>query len=78
MPHNTYDNVFKIIFGDHTLFAQFLRNFSGIELLKHVQPASIEDLSERFFYQPLRGPLPDAATDDPALFEGGVFWLRPL
>ena len=49
MPiHNAADNSFKLIFGDHRLFSDFLRDFINIDLLKGVKPEDIEDLSERF------------------------------
>jgi len=46
--HNTADNSFKLIFGDHRLFSDFLRDFIHIDVLKNVQPEDIEDISERF------------------------------
>ena len=36
----------KRIFGNHTLCAQFLRDYSGLELFANVQPEDIEDVSE--------------------------------
>lgn len=48
MPiHNARDNSFKLIFANHELFAQFLRDFVPIDILKHVTAADIEDESER-------------------------------
>lgn len=38
----------KPIFGNHTLCAQFLRDYSGLELFANVQPEDIEDISERY------------------------------
>ncbi len=38
----------KSIFGNHTLCAQFLRDYSGLPILASVQPEDIEDVSERF------------------------------
>lgn len=38
----------KQIFGNHTLCAQFLRDYSGLELFADVQPEDIEDVSERY------------------------------
>ncbi len=38
----------KRIFGNHTLCAQFLRDYSGLELFANVQPEDIEDVSERY------------------------------
>ena len=46
--HNTADNSFKLIFGDHSLFSDFLKDFINIDILKNVKPEDIEDLSERF------------------------------
>jgi predicted transposase/invertase (TIGR01784 family) len=49
MPaHNTIDNCFKRIFGDHRLFADFLKDFIHIGILENVKPEDIEDLTERF------------------------------
>lgn len=38
----------KQIFGNHTLCAQFLRDYSGLALFADVQPEDIEDVSERY------------------------------
>lgn len=38
----------KRIFGNHTLCAQFLRDYSGLPMLANVQPEDIEDVSERY------------------------------
>ncbi|MCL2832457.1 MAG: Rpn family recombination-promoting nuclease/putative transposase [Treponema sp.] len=46
--HNAADNSFKLIFDDHRLFSQFIRNFINIDILKEVKPEDIEDISERF------------------------------
>jgi hypothetical protein len=48
MPHKVHDNLFKIVFGDHTLFSQFLRDFVPIDILKNIQPEDIEDVDTRF------------------------------
>ena len=49
MPiHNAADNSFKLIFGDHRLFSDFLRDFTNIDVLKDIKPEDIEDISERF------------------------------
>lgn len=42
------DSSSKIIFGNATLCAQFLRGYLDIPLLKDVKPEDIEDVSERF------------------------------
>jgi hypothetical protein len=46
--HNAADNSFKVIFSDHRLFADFLRDFIDIDVLKEVKPEDIEDMRERF------------------------------
>ena len=46
--HKTKDTSLKLIFGEHTLFAEFLRDFVGIDMLKDVDPLDIEDMSTRF------------------------------
>jgi hypothetical protein len=42
------DNSFKAIFCEHELFAQFIRDFIDIDILKDVEASDIEDISERF------------------------------
>ena len=42
------DSFGKMIFGNHELCAQFLREYTNIEQLKNVQPEDIEDISNRF------------------------------
>jgi hypothetical protein len=42
------DNSFKLILGNRQLFAEFLRDFIPVDILKSVNPDDIEDLSERF------------------------------
>ena len=42
------DSGAKEIFDNHTLCAQFLRDYVDVGLLKDVQPEDIEDISERF------------------------------
>ena len=37
----------KQIFGNHTLCAQFLRDYSGLELFADVQPEDIEDVDRK-------------------------------
>ena len=46
--HKAADNSFKLIFDDHRLFSQFIRDFINIDILKDINPEDIEDLSERF------------------------------
>jgi len=46
--HNATDNSFKLIFGDHRLFSDFLKDFIHIDILKNIRPEDIEDISERF------------------------------
>jgi hypothetical protein len=49
MPiHSAKDNSFKLIFGNHELFTEFLRDFVPIDILKNISPSDIEDISERF------------------------------
>lgn len=38
----------KRIFGNHTLCAQFLRDYSGLPMFANVQPEDIEDVTERY------------------------------
>ena len=38
----------KLIFENATLCSQFLREYTGIEALKNVQPEDIEDMTERY------------------------------
>jgi hypothetical protein len=45
---NAKDNSFKLIFGNHELFVQFLRDFIHIDLLKDLRPEDIEDVRERY------------------------------
>ena len=44
------DSSAKTIFGNHVLCAQFLRGYTGIELLKDVQPEDIEDITDRYLW----------------------------
>ena len=46
--HKTKDNSFKLIFNDHELFAEFIRNYVPIEILKDISTEDIKDVSERF------------------------------
>jgi hypothetical protein len=46
--HKVKDNSFKLILGNHQLFVQFLKDFTGIPVLRDIQPEDIEDQSERF------------------------------
>ena len=45
--HKAKDNSVKMILDEPELFAEFLRNFIPIDILKVVTPADIEDISER-------------------------------
>lgn len=38
----------KRIFGNHTLCAQFLRDYAGLPMLSDVQPEDIEDVTQRY------------------------------
>ena len=46
--YHAADNTFKRIFNNHQLFAEFIKDFIHIDLLKDIKPEDIEDLSERF------------------------------
>jgi len=45
--HKAKDNSVKTILAEPELFAEFLRNFIPIDILKDVAPTNIEDISER-------------------------------
>lgn len=42
------DSSSKLIFGDNTLSSQFLRDYADLEILRHIQPEDLEDVSERY------------------------------
>ena len=42
------DSAAKLIFGNNRLCSQFLRDYSGIEILKDVQEEDIEDMTTRY------------------------------
>ena len=44
----TQDSATKLIFGNNRLCSQFLRDYSGIELLKDVREEDIEDMTTRY------------------------------
>jgi predicted transposase/invertase (TIGR01784 family) len=46
--HNAKDNIFKLIFGNHELFVEFLRDFIPIDILKNLKPQDIQDVSGRY------------------------------
>lgn len=46
--HKAKDNCYKIIFNEPELFVEFLRDYIPIDIFKSVEPADIEDVSERF------------------------------
>ncbi|MDR1399873.1 MAG: Rpn family recombination-promoting nuclease/putative transposase [Treponema sp.] len=46
--HNLHDNSFKAILNEHELFAEFLRDFTDIDPLKHVCANDIQDMTERY------------------------------
>jgi hypothetical protein len=49
MPiYHAKDNSFKQILGNNQLFAEFLRDFIPIDILKNVAPEDIEDVKERY------------------------------
>ncbi|MFG6356034.1 MAG: hypothetical protein K1W26_04300 [Acetatifactor sp.] len=37
-----------MIFSDNILSSQFLRDYADMDILRHIQPEDIEDVSERF------------------------------
>lgn len=45
--HKARDNSIKLILGEPELFAEFLRDFTTLEVFKDVSPSDIEDVSER-------------------------------
>ena len=45
--HKAKDSSLKLILGDHELFAEFLRDFINIGVLKDIAPENIEDITER-------------------------------
>lgn len=42
------DSSSKIIFADNILSSQFLRDYADVEILRHIRPGDIEDVSERY------------------------------
>ncbi len=42
------DSSSKIIFADNILSSQFLRDYADVEILRHIRPEDIEDVSERY------------------------------
>ncbi|HBA51004.1 MAG TPA: hypothetical protein DCZ91_25040, partial [Lachnospiraceae bacterium] len=42
------DSSSKVIFDDHTLYAQFLRDYVKLPYMKSIRPEDIEDISERY------------------------------
>lgn len=42
------DSSSKVIFGDNTLSSQFLRDYADLDILRHIQPEDIEDVSGRY------------------------------
>lgn len=45
---NLRDSSSKIIFADHILSSQFLRDYADLEILRQIRPEDIEDVSERY------------------------------
>ena len=68
--HNAADNSFKLIFDDHRLFADFLRDFVNVDILKDVKPEDIEDMREWFI--PLFQEQRDADTVKRVNLKGGT------
>lgn len=54
------DSSSKLIFGDNILCSQFLRDYADMEVLRHIRPEDIEDVSER--YVPLYSTERDSDT----------------
>lgn len=54
------DSSSKLIFGNNILCSQFLRDYADMEILRHIQPEDIEDVSER--YVPLYSTERDSDT----------------
>ena len=74
MPiHNAADNCFKLIFDDHRLFADLIRDFIHIDILKEVKPEDIEDMKERFI--PLFQESRDADTVKRINLKGDPFFI---
>ena len=46
--HKTKDSAFKLIFDEPELFAEFLREYVPVDILKDITASDIEDLTERF------------------------------
>jgi hypothetical protein len=46
--HKAKDNGLKLIFGDHTLFTEFIKDFIPVDMLKNISPSDVEDISGRF------------------------------
>ena len=42
------DNSSKLIFSDNILSSQFLRDYADMDILRHIRPEDIEDVSERY------------------------------
>ena len=45
--HKAKDNSVKMILKEPELFAEFLRDFISVDILKNIDPADIEDITER-------------------------------
>ena len=54
------DSSSKLIFSDNILNSQFLRDYADMEILRHIQPEDIRDVSER--YVPLYSSERDSDT----------------
>ena len=69
--HKAKDSSAKIIFGDHGLFAELLRDFIKIDVLKDVDLNDIEDITGRDKYigQAAPGLYGTAGVEHAAAFE---------
>ncbi|MDR1625075.1 MAG: Rpn family recombination-promoting nuclease/putative transposase [Spirochaetia bacterium] len=62
--HDAKDNCYKLIFGSPELFAEFLRDFVPIAILKETGPEDIQDMSGRFL-PGMHGRATSGASDQP-------------
>lgn len=42
------DSSSKVIFGDNTLSSQFLRDYADLDILRHIRPEDVQDVSGRY------------------------------
>ena len=46
-PRNTKDNIYKKVFGEPQIFAEFLDGYVPVDILKNLKPEDIEDVTPR-------------------------------